>query len=68
MTKQQPIQEVVRPHDEEQSQALRSLLGSAKPLSVQEQRKRQTKMKTIAKQQGEQAVDTFLSEQLGLDF
>lgn len=69
MTRRPPIQEVVeRPDPKEQAQALRSLMGSAQQLSKEEQIKRKTHMKKIAEQQGEEAVDTFLSEKLGLDF
>ncbi|GEM_PF-6679083 len=59
MTRQQPIQEVVeRPGPKEQSQVLRSLLGSAPQLSKEEQNKRKTYMKKMVKEQGEEAVDT----------
>ena len=69
MTRRQPMQEVVeRPDPKEQSQALHSLMGSVPQLSKEEQNKRKTHMKKMAKEQGEGALDTFLSEQLGLDF
>ena len=69
MTRRQPAQEVVEiPDSRDQSQVLRSLMGSAPQLSKEEQNKRKTHMKKMAKEQGEGALDTFLSEQLGLDF
>lgn len=69
MTRRQPIQEVVeRPDPKEQSQALHSLMDSAPQLSKEEQNKRKTHMKKMVKEQGEEALDMFLSEKLGLDF
>lgn len=69
MLKQKPLQTVVaRPTQVDQSQALRSIMGSAPQLSTEEQQKRKAQMKKIAEQQGEDALDTFLSEKLGLDF
>ena len=69
MTRKQLLQEVGERSDSlEQSQVLRSLMGSAPQLSKEEQNKRKTHMKKMAKEQGEGALDTFLSEQLGLDF
>ena len=69
MTRKQLLQEVGERSDSlEQSQVLRSLMGSAPQLSKEEQNKRKTHMKKMAKEQGEGALDTFLSEKLGLDF
>lgn len=69
MTRRQPLQTVVeRPDSLEHSQTLRALMSSASQLSKEEQSKRKTQMKKIAEQKGEEALDTFLSEQLGLDF
>ncbi len=52
----------------EQFQALRSLMGSIKQLSTREQNKRKIQMNKLARQQGEKALDMFLTKRLGLEF
>jgi len=54
--------------DKEHSQALHSLMGFALQVNTEEQIKRKIQVKKIAKQQGEEGLDTFLTEKLGLDF